>query len=76
MKKIQNSKEVAVNIRKIIKYIDDLPQIEQETAIIGIHTGGAVLAEKINEKLKEELEIGFLNISFYRDDFSKIGLIW
>ncbi len=42
--------------------------------IIGIHTAGVWLAEKIHQKLALDESIGELNILFYRDDFSRIGL--
>jgi len=42
--------------------------------MIGIHTGGFWIAEKIYQKLNLPTPLGSLNISFYRDDFTKIGL--
>ncbi|HEY6043766.1 MAG TPA: bifunctional pyr operon transcriptional regulator/uracil phosphoribosyltransferase PyrR [Nitrosospira sp.] len=44
------------------------------TAMVGIHTGGAWLAERLHRDLKLPLPLGTLDISFYRDDFDKIGL--
>ena len=42
-------------------------------AMVGIHTGGVWVAERLHEKLKLSLPLGALNISFYRDDFSRKG---
>ena len=42
--------------------------------MVGIHTGGAWLAERLHRDLKLPLPLGTLDISFYRDDFDKIGL--
>ena len=42
--------------------------------MIGICTGGVTIAEQIHEKLGLPTPLGELNISFYRDDFSRIGL--
>ena len=42
--------------------------------VIGIHTGGVWVAEKIHQWLKVEEPLGLLDISFYRDDFSQIGV--
>ncbi len=42
--------------------------------IVGIETGGYWVAEAIHQKIAPTTELGRLNISFYRDDFSKIGL--
>ncbi len=45
-----------------------------DPAIIGIHTGGAWIAEQIHQQLQPEQPLGTLNITFYRDDFTRIGL--
>jgi pyrimidine operon attenuation protein/uracil phosphoribosyltransferase len=50
------------------------PQVNADTALVGIHTGGAWLAERLHEALKIALPMGLLDISFYRDDFDKTGL--
>jgi len=42
--------------------------------MIGIHTGGVWIAEKLHQLLKLSQPLGTLDISFYRDDFSRIGM--
>ena len=42
--------------------------------MVGIHTGGAWLAEKLHKRLNLEDDLSTLDISFYRDDFSRIGM--
>jgi pyrimidine operon attenuation protein/uracil phosphoribosyltransferase len=42
--------------------------------MIGIHTGGAWLAERLHDRLGLDEPLGTLDISFYRDDFSRIGV--
>ena len=42
--------------------------------MIGIRTGGEWVAQAMHEKLGLEDELGVIDIAFYRDDFSKIGL--
>ena len=42
--------------------------------MIGIHTGGAWVAEALHRKLSISEPLGTLDISFYRDDFSRIGM--
>ncbi|MDM8548238.1 bifunctional pyr operon transcriptional regulator/uracil phosphoribosyltransferase PyrR [Candidatus Venteria ishoeyi] len=42
--------------------------------MIGIHTGGVWIAEHLHELLALQEPLGRLNIAFYRDDFSEIGL--
>src|SRR5258707_2891720 len=45
-----------------------------DTAMVGIHTGGAWLAERLHRELGLALPLGSLDISFYRDDFDTAGL--
>ncbi|MDH5766183.1 MAG: bifunctional pyr operon transcriptional regulator/uracil phosphoribosyltransferase PyrR [Gammaproteobacteria bacterium] len=42
--------------------------------MVGIHTGGAWLAEQLHTRLNIKQPLATLNISFYRDDFSRIGI--
>ncbi len=42
--------------------------------MVGIHTAGVWVAEKLHEQLNIDEPLGTLNINFYRDDFSQIGL--
>jgi len=46
----------------------------ERPAMIGIHTGGAWVAEHLNAMLRLEEPSGLLDISFYRDDFTQIGV--
>ncbi|MCB5188426.1 bifunctional pyr operon transcriptional regulator/uracil phosphoribosyltransferase PyrR [Methylobacillus caricis] len=53
--------------------------IRPDTAIVGIHSGGAWIAEKITPLLRQsnpesELTLGVLDSSFYRDDYNQRGL--
>jgi pyrimidine operon attenuation protein/uracil phosphoribosyltransferase len=42
--------------------------------MIGIHTGGVWVAERLHRNLGLTDPLGRLDISFYRDDFTRIGL--
>lgn len=42
--------------------------------MIGIRTGGVKVAEYLHRELGFQTPLGQLNIAFYRDDFSRIGL--
>jgi len=42
--------------------------------MVGIHTGGVWVAEALQHRLGIAGPIGLLDISFYRDDFSQIGM--
>jgi len=43
-------------------------------AMVGIHTGGVWVAKQLHRILKLQQPLGTLDISFYRDDFSRKGL--
>lgn len=51
-----------------------LPHVNANTALVGIHTGGVWLAQRLHAALKISHPLGSLDVSFYRDDFGKIGL--
>ena len=42
--------------------------------MIGIHSGGVWIAEQLHQRLNINEPLGKLDISFYRDDFSQIGI--
>lgn len=55
------------------------PRLKENTAIVGIHSGGVWLMERIltilQEKIKQySIEHGTLDVSFYRDDYAQRGL--
>jgi len=59
----------------IVRLADAIaPILTPDTVIVGIHTGGVWVAERLHAMLKCTLPLGTLDISFYRDDFSRIGL--
>lgn len=45
-----------------------------DPVMIGIHTGGGWIAEQLHQRLGLSEPLGLLDISFYRDDFSQIGM--
>ncbi|MET3133704.1 pyrimidine operon attenuation protein/uracil phosphoribosyltransferase [Oxalobacteraceae bacterium GrIS 1.11] len=45
-----------------------------DVAIVGIHSGGAWLAERLARDLDLGERLGFIDVSFYRDDFAEKGL--
>ncbi len=42
--------------------------------LIGIHSGGAWIAQQLHQRLAIAEPLGLLDITFYRDDFSQIGM--
>lgn len=45
-----------------------------EPAIVGIHSGGAWLAERLARDLDLTHRLGSIDVSFYRDDYARKGL--
>ena len=66
----------SAQLSKIIKNMAEeiLSLKRPDPILIGIHTGGVWLAERLQDSLKFPYPIGTLDISFYRDDFSRVGL--
>jgi pyrimidine operon attenuation protein/uracil phosphoribosyltransferase len=46
----------------------------ENVAIVGIHSGGAWLAERLAMEMQLSERLGFIDVSFYRDDFAEKGL--
>ncbi len=46
----------------------------EDVAMVGIHTGGVWVAQRLHQRMGIEEELGSLDISFYRDDFTRIGM--
>ena len=46
----------------------------ENLAIVGIHSGGAWLAERLAAELQLNERLGFIDVSFYRDDYAEKGL--
>ena len=44
------------------------------TALVGIHTGGVWVAERLHAALGLKIPSGSMDVSFYRDDFNQRGL--
>ncbi|MFV0663997.1 bifunctional pyr operon transcriptional regulator/uracil phosphoribosyltransferase PyrR [Denitromonas sp.] len=50
------------------------PHVTDDTALVGIHTGGAWLAERLHQALGIREPLGTIDVSFYRDDYGAKGL--
>ncbi|MFQ5936282.1 MAG: bifunctional pyr operon transcriptional regulator/uracil phosphoribosyltransferase PyrR [Acidiferrobacterales bacterium] len=50
------------------------PLLPRDPTLIGIHTGGVWIARRLQDLLQLREPIGTLDISFYRDDFTRIGM--
>ena len=50
------------------------PHMRPDCALVGIHTGGVWIMDALAERLGVDIPRAVLDIAFYRDDFSRIGL--
>lgn len=50
------------------------PHLRPDCALVGIHTGGVWIMEALAARLRLDIPRAVLDIAFYRDDFSRIGL--
>ena len=64
-----NLEKLADDLRQHIKFSN----LDRPT-MVGIHTGGVWLAEKLHSMLNLDTPLGTLDISFYRDDFTRNGI--
>jgi len=51
-----------------------MPKITPKTAMVGLYTGGAWLAERLHPMLGLKTPLGLMDIAFYRDDYAARGL--
>ena len=49
-------------------------QVSKDAALVGIYTGGAWVAERLNRLLNPGMPLGLLAVTLHRDDFGRIGL--
>ncbi len=61
-------------LQTLTEGVRKLSAASEPPLLVGIHTGGVWLAQHLQRELALADELGTLNISFYRDDFSRIGL--
>jgi pyrimidine operon attenuation protein/uracil phosphoribosyltransferase len=45
------------------------PSLGTDTCLVGIHTGGVWLAERLHAALRVRSPLGSIDVSFYRDDY-------
>ncbi|MGL4233687.1 MAG: bifunctional pyr operon transcriptional regulator/uracil phosphoribosyltransferase PyrR [Casimicrobium sp.] len=48
--------------------------VAYDAKLIGVYSGGAWLADRLKAELNGEHDIGYIDVSFYRDDLSTAGL--
>ncbi len=50
------------------------PAVAHDAAFVGIYSGGAWLAERLAAMIAGSHPLGFIDVSFYRDDYARAGL--
>jgi pyrimidine operon attenuation protein / uracil phosphoribosyltransferase len=50
------------------------PAVSPDTLLVGIHTGGVWLAQRLHQALELRQPLGTIDVSFYRDDYGSRGL--
>lgn len=48
--------------------------VSSDTLLVGIHTGGVWLAQRLHKSLGLSQPLGTIDVSFYRDDYGSRGL--
>lgn len=60
-----------------VKLVEQMREhVAPDTALVGIHTGGVWLAERLHKALALSQPLGSIDVSYYRDDFgtrAKLG---
>lgn len=71
----KDSPEIEAAITRMSGDLGDLIERRglRDPLMIGIHTGGVWVADRLHEQLGLSEPLGHLDISFYRDDFTRIG---
>jgi pyrimidine operon attenuation protein/uracil phosphoribosyltransferase len=48
--------------------------VDHSAAFVGIYSGGAWVAERLAALIPGEHAVGFIDVSYYRDDYARTGL--
>jgi pyrimidine operon attenuation protein/uracil phosphoribosyltransferase len=48
--------------------------VAHDAAFVGVYSGGAWLAERLREMIPGNHRVGYIDVSYYRDDYAKSGL--
>ena len=75
-KKILNTSKLSLILRRLASQLYENHNHFENAVLIGIQPRGKILAEKLKEILITEykiknIDLGFLDITFFRDDFGR-----
>jgi len=68
-----NTQELLESLSQDLKQYCEKQNIKN-AIFIGIQTGGVWVAKQLQSMLNNETKLGVLDITFYRDDFSRVGI--
>ncbi|MFP4354037.1 MAG: bifunctional pyr operon transcriptional regulator/uracil phosphoribosyltransferase PyrR [Phycisphaerae bacterium] len=74
MEEILDAEQVAEAIDRLSQAILNAPDRDEKVAVIGVRTRGESLAARLVERFRAEgldVQLGVLDITFYRDDLSR-----
>ena len=69
MTKLPDAEKLCEQLARELK-----PLVGPKTAMVGLYTGGAWLAERLHPMLGLKSALGLMDIAFYRDDYAARGL--
>jgi pyrimidine operon attenuation protein/uracil phosphoribosyltransferase len=58
----------------LARQVKDALSDADHVALVGIYSGGAWLADRLAQELPVEDRLGYIDVSFYRDDYAEKGL--
>jgi pyrimidine operon attenuation protein/uracil phosphoribosyltransferase len=64
--------EAEATLRELVERMR--PSVAYDAAFVGVYSGGAWLAERLVREIAGEHRLGFIDVSFYRDDYATTGL--
>lgn len=68
------SLDVDAALTALTAQIEPLIAADPQAVIVGVETGGAWIGQRLHEHFALDNPLCTINISFYRDDFSMVGL--
>ena len=70
---LKDANTLLADMAEQLRCLLDKKQVS-DPVMVGIQTGGVWVAETLHKALALEQPLGTLNITFYRDDFTRIGM--
>jgi len=72
MKKPDDLPDAEAALAKLVQRMEGV--VAPNAAFVGIYSGGAWLAERLSQRLPDAHPMGFIDVSYYRDDYALSGL--